>query len=59
MQHICYAASISDKAYMHFTEDLKKCNFLGYLGDNAGEIVFDRLLIETIRERHDILKVKG
>ena len=39
---------------MHFTEDLKKCDFLGYLGDNPGEIIFDKLLIEAIKERYDI-----
>jgi uncharacterized protein with ATP-grasp and redox domains len=54
MQHMCYAASITDKACMDFTKDLKKCNLFSSLGDNAGEIVFDKLLIEAIKERYDI-----
>jgi hypothetical protein len=29
---------------------LAHCRFLVYLGDNAGEIVFDKVLLETIRE---------
>jgi len=35
-------------------ERLKKARMLVYLGDNCGEIVFDRLLIETIRDRYDL-----
>jgi uncharacterized protein with ATP-grasp and redox domains len=44
---------IPESAYLNFRRRLNECNSLVYLGDNAGEIVFDRLLIETIRElRH-------
>ena len=30
-----------------------------YLGDNAGEIVFDRLLIETVMHNHETYAVRG
>jgi uncharacterized protein with ATP-grasp and redox domains len=33
-----------------FKEDIKKTKSIVYLADNAGEIVFDKLLIEKIRE---------
>lgn len=46
-------APIPEKAYANFIEDLKKSKSLVYLGDNAGEIVFDKLLIEAIKERYD------
>lgn len=45
---------ISEKAYVNFMEDLKKSKSLVYLGDNAGEIVFDKLLIETIKKRYNM-----
>jgi len=34
--------------YRKFKRDLKKSKFLLYIGDNAGEIVFDRVLIEEL-----------
>ena len=46
--------SIQEKAYSNFREDLKKSKSLVYLGDNAGEIVFDKLLLEVIKERYDM-----
>jgi len=46
--------SIQEKAYSNFREDLKKSKSLVYLGDNAGEIVFDKLLIEIIQEKYDM-----
>jgi len=45
---------LPDAAYHHFRERLNRCNSLVYLGDNAGEIVFDRLLLETIREERSM-----
>jgi len=36
--------------YKDFKKELKKADEIIYLADNAGETVFDRLLIETIRE---------
>ncbi len=29
-------------------DELARCETIGYLGDNAGEIIFDRILIETV-----------
>lgn len=42
---------IDEKAYGAFREKLEKTRRLVYLGDNAGEILFDKVLIETIREQ--------
>ena len=36
--------------YNHFKEGLNKVNSIIYLADNAGEVVFDRLLIEELVE---------
>ncbi|MGB5751082.1 MAG: ARMT1-like domain-containing protein [Desulfobacterales bacterium] len=38
--------------YSSFEQQLRASRHLVYLGDNAGEIVFDKLLIETIKELH-------
>jgi len=38
--------------YSAFEQQLKASKRLVYFGDNAGEIVFDKLLIETIKELH-------
>jgi len=45
---------VPEAAYLHFRQRLNDCKSLVYLGDNAGEIVFDRLLMETIREERDM-----
>ncbi|MBC8419732.1 MAG: DUF89 family protein [Desulfobacteraceae bacterium] len=45
---------ISERGYLNFRENLEECRSLVYLGDNAGEIVFDRLLIELIKEQYDV-----
>lgn len=39
-------------AYEAFKQDLGKAEKLLYIGDNAGEIVFDKILIETILEEY-------
>jgi uncharacterized protein with ATP-grasp and redox domains len=39
-----------------FIEALSRAKTLLYLGDNAGEIVFDKLLLETIAARHPSLR---
>jgi uncharacterized protein with ATP-grasp and redox domains len=41
------------KAYLQWRSRLAKTRCLVYVGDNAGEIVLDRLLIQTIRERFE------
>ncbi|MFC1880077.1 DUF89 domain-containing protein [Thermodesulfobacteriota bacterium] len=38
--------------YSAFEQQLRASKRLVYFGDNAGEIVFDKLLIETIKELH-------
>jgi len=40
--------------FVEFKDRLEKCSRLVYLGDNCGEIVFDKLLIETIKARYEI-----
>jgi uncharacterized protein with ATP-grasp and redox domains len=44
---------IGADAYRAFSEHLKKSRRLIYLADNAGEIVLDKLLIETIMKQYD------
>jgi len=46
-------APLSEAAYAYFRQRLDESNLLVYLGDNAGEIVFDKLLMETIKEMRD------
>ena len=41
---------LSDENYSTFREQLEASRHLLIFGDNAGEIVFDRLLIETIKK---------
>jgi uncharacterized protein with ATP-grasp and redox domains len=38
----------------HFKERLKKARKLVYLGDNCGEIVFDKLLMEVLRKLYPL-----
>ncbi len=40
-------------SYSTFLNRLKTTRLLLYLGDNSGEVVFDRILIETIKEFYD------
>ncbi len=47
-------APISKAMYGGFKKRLKKSRLVLIFGDNAGEIVFDRLLIETIRKMYDL-----
>jgi len=46
-------APLSREIFGEFKRRLKQSRFLLIFGDNAGEIVFDRLLIETIRKMYD------
>jgi len=45
---------ISGEAFAHFNQKLSSSRFLVYFGDNSGEIVFDKLLIETIKKTYDV-----
>ena len=48
LDHNCYAA---------FRQDLAKAKKLLYLTDNAGEIVFDRVFVETLQEAFPQLEI--
>ena len=43
--------------YSRLREALEKATMLIYLADNSGEVVFDRIFIETILENYEIKKV--
>jgi uncharacterized protein with ATP-grasp and redox domains len=45
---------LSDQNYSQFKQQLKASKHVLIFGDNAGEIVFDKLLIETIRKRYEL-----
>ena len=45
---------LSDENYSQFKQQLKASRHLLIFGDNAGEIVFDKLLIETIKKIHPL-----
>lgn len=47
--------AVSD--YKRFKRDLKKAKLLLYIGDNAGEIVFDRVLVEELVKRVEVVFV--
>ena len=44
------ASPLGINNYIELREDIKDSSRILYLGDNAGEIVFDRILIEEIRQ---------
>ncbi|MCG8375826.1 MAG: ARMT1-like domain-containing protein, partial [Chlorobiales bacterium] len=46
--------SIPSKDFAEFRRRLEAAKHLVYLGDNSGEIVFDRVFIETIKQLYDI-----
>ncbi|KMY67738.1 hypothetical protein AAU61_07575 [Desulfocarbo indianensis] len=46
-------ANLPQDIWRAFKEKLKKGKTILYFGDNAGEIVLDRILIELIRERYE------
>ena len=45
---------LSKENYRKFKQQLQASKHLVYFGDNAGEIVFDKLLIETIKKNHPV-----
>ena len=45
---------ILENPFPVFREALNKARLLLYLGDNCGEIVFDKLLIETIKDLYNL-----
>ena len=46
-------------AYPAFKRNLKKARRILYIGDNAGEVVFDRILIEEMKGKEIIYVVRG
>ena len=44
---------LSEKKFAAFKQKLAQSKLVLYLGDNAGEIVFDKILIETIRKYYN------
>ena len=47
-------APLSENEFEVFRQKLSKTGRIVYFGDNCGEIVFDKLFIETIKRFHDI-----
>ena len=45
--------------YAYFYEDLERARRILYIGDNAGEIVFDRVLIEEMKGKEVIFAVRS
>jgi len=43
--------------YMEFRKKLKSSNLVLFIGDNAGEIVFDRILVEEIKTLYPAKKL--
>jgi uncharacterized protein with ATP-grasp and redox domains len=50
LENMAFPAEALDQ----LASEIASSETLVYLGDNSGEIVFDKLLIETIRDLHDI-----
>ena len=49
---VVFEAPLSHDIFSAFDQQLKASNRLVYFSDNAGKIVLDKLLIETIKELH-------
>ncbi|WP_156786939.1 damage-control phosphatase ARMT1 family protein [Thermoanaerobacter wiegelii] len=47
----------SMEVYNKFREDIKKAEYILYLGDNAGEVVLDMLLIKEIKNYNPDVKI--
>jgi len=45
--------------FNRFRKELQKSEKIVYLGDNTGEIVFDRILLEELKDKNIIFVVKG
>ena len=53
------SAPLSSSVVADFRQAVEQANEILYLADNAGEIVFDRLLIEQLAHRNVTVAVKG
>ena len=49
--------ALDETEYTHFRADLERARSLLILGDNAGEIAFDRVLAETLRMHYPALAI--
>ena len=49
--------SMKGDGYSRLREALEKANTMIYLADNSGEVVFDRLLIETILKNYQVERI--
>jgi uncharacterized protein with ATP-grasp and redox domains len=45
---------ISKGDFAIFRDKIRHCKLIIYFGDNSGEIVFDRLLIETMKSKYNV-----
>lgn len=50
IMEIALASSLGINDYQQFRSSINDSHYILYLGDNAGEIVFDRLLIEELHQ---------
>ena len=53
-----YENHVDEKEYQSLKEDLKTAKHLVYLTDNCGEIVMDKILIETLMDLYPELEIK-
>ncbi len=53
----CLTKEFGVNHYDKFKAALMQTSHLTYLADNAGEIVFDKLILDTILENHDIRSI--
>lgn len=49
-----FEKSVARKEFMDLKTRLQRARRILYIGDNCGEVVLDRLLIETIRAQYDL-----
>ena len=55
----CLAAEFTDMQLDPFQQAINQANEILYIADNAGEIIFDRLLIEQLPTEKVVVAVKG
>ena len=53
------AAEITDESIKNLENEIEKADKILYIGDNAGEIVFDKLLIENLPKEKIVFSVRG
>ncbi|MDD2619876.1 MAG: ARMT1-like domain-containing protein [Syntrophomonadaceae bacterium] len=55
--HETLKKALQQDVFLSLKSDLNKARQLLYLGDNAGEIVFDKIFIRTIKEQYPSLEI--